>query len=380
VGLSKEVRIFDVGYTPPTLTQNHTINNIEGRHFLVYFPNGQLFLAAAQDGAELNLKIINSQTYTDSIIIKTGHKDKVHDCCVSSDGNFMISASKDHTIIVWDCLTLQKKCTLKHGDDVLSCCIASDNRHIFSVSNDRRLRLWKVGHNPTVIADIKSQAELVNCCLSQNANMLATCNVDGSVMIYYLDYSNLGNRNSAIPHVAPPIPYQADPVNLAELPPAYASRILDNVPIVENDNITKRQLARVKQLNVKLEQDLQQLKTQYNNLEQELKREKDTKLEFEKKYKYLLGDALPNKFNEIEVLEITLKGTVQKIEHKKHEILEKQAEEIKKQRQCLICKDKDKSVAFVPCAHLCVCEVCAQAVNECPICHQAVQQKMKIVM
>jgi len=210
--------------------------------------------------------------------------------------------------------------------------------------------------------------------------MLATCNVDGAVMIYYLDYSNLGIRDNATSHAAAPIPYQADPVNLADLPPAYASRNLDNAPIVENENITKRQLARFKQLNVKLEQDLQQLKTQYNNLEQELKREKDAKLDFEKKYKYLLGDALPNKFNEIEVLEITLKGTVQKIEHKKHEILEKQAEEIKKQRQCVVCKDKDRSVAFVPCGHLCVCEVCTQAVNECPICHQAVQQKMKIVI
>ena len=50
------------------------------------------------------------------------------------------------------------------------------------------------------------------------------------------------------------------------------------------------------------------------------------------------------------------------------------------EKECVICYDRTKAIAFVPCGHLVACETCdhrAQMVR-CPICQAAIKQRVRI--
>jgi hypothetical protein len=47
---------------------------------------------------------------------------------------------------------------------------------------------------------------------------------------------------------------------------------------------------------------------------------------------------------------------------------------------CIICQQEPKQVVFLPCRHLCMCQLCSQAMprNLCPVCRGTVTGKMGI--
>jgi len=50
------------------------------------------------------------------------------------------------------------------------------------------------------------------------------------------------------------------------------------------------------------------------------------------------------------------------------------------EKECVLCYDRTKAIAFVPCGHLVACETCdhrAQMVR-CPICQAAIKQRVRI--
>uniref|UniRef100_F6Y8I1 RING-type domain-containing protein n=1 Tax=Ciona intestinalis TaxID=7719 RepID=F6Y8I1_CIOIN len=45
---------------------------------------------------------------------------------------------------------------------------------------------------------------------------------------------------------------------------------------------------------------------------------------------------------------------------------------------CKVCLNRDATIAFNPCGHLCVCQSCSPRLNACPICRRSIQQKIRI--
>jgi len=88
----------------------------------------------------------------------------------------------------------------------------------------------------------------------------------------------------------------------------------------------------------------------------------------------LVGETVPNAFDELNELEIKLQSTLKKLEQKKNELLKKQ----KDQKLCLICTEKEKCVAFTPCGHMCSCDGCSTQLGQCPMCRQPIQNRIKI--
>lgn len=72
-----------------------------------------------------------------------GHTHFVSDVVISSDGQFALSSSWDHTLRLWD---LKKGRTTRrfvgHTSDVLSVSFSADNRQIVSASRDKTIKLW----------------------------------------------------------------------------------------------------------------------------------------------------------------------------------------------------------------------------------------------
>ena len=54
--------------------------------------------------------------------------------------------------------------------------------------------------------------------------------------------------------------------------------------------------------------------------------------------------------------------------------------QLKDQRTCRICMDKDVNTVFLPCGHLVCCQDCAQELRQCPICRGMVRGTVKTFM
>jgi len=75
--------------------------------------------------------------------ILKGHNHFVSDVVISSDGQFALSSSWDHTLRLWDLNTgATTRRFVGHTADVLSVSFSADNRQIVSASRDKSIKLW----------------------------------------------------------------------------------------------------------------------------------------------------------------------------------------------------------------------------------------------
>lgn len=74
-----------------------------------------------------------------------GHASSVYGCAISRDGRFLISASWDRTLKIWDLASGHYLLTLKgHAAEVTSCVLFPDERRLLSSSADNTLKVWDV--------------------------------------------------------------------------------------------------------------------------------------------------------------------------------------------------------------------------------------------
>lgn len=72
-----------------------------------------------------------------------GHSHFISDVVISSDGQFAISGSLDHTLRLWDLTSgVSTRQFNDHTKDVLSVAFSADNRQIVSGSRDKTIKLW----------------------------------------------------------------------------------------------------------------------------------------------------------------------------------------------------------------------------------------------
>lgn len=57
--------------------------------------------------------------------------------------------------------------------------------------------------------------------------------------------------------------------------------------------------------------------------------------------------------------------------------LSEENEQLKDQTCCKICVEKEVSIVFLPCGHLCSCVECAPALKQCPICRATIKGTVK---
>eukprot|EP00126_Sphaerothecum_destruens_P006075 Sdes_comp19198_c0_seq1m10050 len=74
-----------------------------------------------------------------------GHSHFVSDVVFSSDGQYALSGSWDHTLRLWNLETgATTQQFIGHTGDVLSVAFSSDNRQIVSAGRDKSIKLWNI--------------------------------------------------------------------------------------------------------------------------------------------------------------------------------------------------------------------------------------------
>jgi WD40 repeat protein len=102
---------------------------------------------------ERNLKFSANYKILPSLVLSSGHTEGITALSVSPDCRFMLSGSKDKTIILWDVSSGKQIHTFRgHSGEIMYLRFADSKGKIFSGSSDETVKIW----------DLKSGNEVVS--------------------------------------------------------------------------------------------------------------------------------------------------------------------------------------------------------------------------
>ncbi|MBF6614759.1 MAG: TIR domain-containing protein, partial [Chloroflexi bacterium] len=114
-----------------------------------------------------------------------GHTDWVQGCTVSSDGRFIVSASDDHTLKVWDTASGAERLTLSgHTDKVNGCAVSGDGRVIVSASFDGTLKVWDTISGAERLTLTGHTGRVFDCAMSGDGRMIVSASADKTLKVW----------------------------------------------------------------------------------------------------------------------------------------------------------------------------------------------------
>lgn len=194
----KTVRLWD----SRTWTQRlRVLAHADSVHACAFAPGGRFFVSASADAT---LKVwslerardawesppLDHQRLTEADwdrilepLRLEGHRSAVNDCAIAPDDSFVVSASSDRTLRIWDAANgaLVRMLT-GHTAYVSGCAIAPDGAHVASTGGDSTIRVWRVGDGECV-ATLHVDAVIEDCAwLPDGGGIVAA----GAAGVYFL--------------------------------------------------------------------------------------------------------------------------------------------------------------------------------------------------
>lgn len=114
-----------------------------------------------------------------------GHTGPVTHCALSSDGAWIVSASADTTLNVWNMATGALRLTLRgHTSAITGCAITPDGSRIISTSEDGTIRIWNAYSGSELLVLAEHQGVVTGCALSRDGAWLATTSADTTIKLW----------------------------------------------------------------------------------------------------------------------------------------------------------------------------------------------------
>jgi WD40 repeat protein len=144
-------------------------------------PDGLFIVSASSDQT---LMVWDAASGAELLTL-SGHKNTVTDCAISPDGSFIVSASLDRTLKVWDARSGAERLTLiGHNAAVRGCAISFDGSFIVSASSDETLKVWDANTGANRLT-LYGCADWVNACaISPNGTFIISGSNDNSLRIW----------------------------------------------------------------------------------------------------------------------------------------------------------------------------------------------------
>jgi hypothetical protein len=121
----------------------------------------------------------------DLALIRTlsGHTGAVNGCAISPAGDYIVSASEDNTLKVWDAHTGEELRTLRgHTNWAHGCAISPAGDYIVSASEDNTLKVWDA-HTGTCLSTLYVNGRLHACAFHPDGEHIVAAGAGG---VYFL--------------------------------------------------------------------------------------------------------------------------------------------------------------------------------------------------
>ncbi len=132
-------------------------------------------------------KVLRMTSFKDEIIL-IGHTDNVNSVEYSPDDKYIVSASDDKTVCLWNAedYTLEKSFA-GHQGRVQYATISSDGKYIVSYSNDdRSIIFWNISDGQ-IYKKIDLKSDIKGFCLSNSGHCIAYSTTENDIIIVDID-------------------------------------------------------------------------------------------------------------------------------------------------------------------------------------------------
>ncbi|MBU1226628.1 MAG: WD40 repeat domain-containing protein [Actinobacteria bacterium] len=115
----------------------------------------------------------------------SGHTNGVSGCAVSPDGSWIVSASWDETLRVWDAASGESLRTLSgHTDLVNGCAVSPDGAWVVSASEDETLRVWDAASGES-LRTLRGHTNCVlGCAVSPDGTWIVSASGDQTLKVW----------------------------------------------------------------------------------------------------------------------------------------------------------------------------------------------------
>jgi WD40 repeat protein len=144
-------------------------------------PVGDFIVSASDDNT---LKIWDAHTGVELHTLR-GHTDEVYECAINRSGDFIVSASKDQTLKVWNARTKEELRTLHgHTDKVRGCAISPAGDIIVSASWDQTLKVWNTYSGEDQRTLRGHTDKIYGCAISPAGDFIVSASDDNTLKIW----------------------------------------------------------------------------------------------------------------------------------------------------------------------------------------------------
>jgi WD40 repeat protein len=114
-----------------------------------------------------------------------GHTDRISHCAFSPDGSFLVSASQDRTLKIWDrVMGIEKATLVGHSEGVNRCSISPDGTFIVSASRDETLKIWDAFSGDLRFTLRGHKGPITDCLISPDGSFVASAGWDGAIFLW----------------------------------------------------------------------------------------------------------------------------------------------------------------------------------------------------
>uniref|UniRef100_A0A4X2LI79 Uncharacterized protein n=1 Tax=Vombatus ursinus TaxID=29139 RepID=A0A4X2LI79_VOMUR len=141
----RSVKIWDVSAQATLLTIHEAHSNVIADCCFTF--SGHFLCTAAWDKT-LKIWDVNAGGFRSEgacVTLMEGHEGSVSSCLFTRDASLIVSGAYDKMVTVWDVAGGYRKCTLKgHEDWVMDVAISNNRKWVISASKDTTIRLWNI--------------------------------------------------------------------------------------------------------------------------------------------------------------------------------------------------------------------------------------------
>ena len=169
----------------PDLPQPALIRTLQGHAAGVtgcaVSPDGTWIVSASDDKT---LKVWDAGSGEARLTLH-GHTAEVFGCVVSPDGAWIVSASMDKTLKVWDAHTGEVRLTLQgHTEGVIGCAVSPDGTWIVSASSDETLKVWDAGSGEARLTLQGHTDGVSSCAVSPDGTWIVSASMDKTLKVW----------------------------------------------------------------------------------------------------------------------------------------------------------------------------------------------------